>query len=365
MNSDNATVTPSEQSSYLEDSFTIDCREDNGYCFFGWQVFDENDEEIADYSDLISIADISKQNTTVKVLKTGTIVTLKPKLIRRPQVISSSPAYIASGVVRNSRIEVMFSEEMDLSSIYYDEKKATDLQSAGNILLTTSDNKCYGYVDTEGNIFYKNITIVNFNKTSENLLEYYSEPVFNPDFPQVLQISANPKKEPAGNKNILVTISKDFSYKDSESSLLVPLADNFSFSYRTNLLTDKTPPTFCRYNEQENDFVIRFVPENNTDNKYSNEWKSVSDTESFTSTDLADINCGSGSGTPYVFIKDTVGTISFIYNNNIKNYYYCINKNDFLSGTLTNTPNANTTKFKLDEENYFRLFGRVEATKPK
>jgi len=171
-------------------------------CFVKWQVFlgntDVSDEDYVSFGNKFD-------STTEAIFKNSpdgnSQLIIKPYCVARPTIVSTSPTYVNTGSLRDSRIQVWFDKEMDPDSIYFEHKeeggqiKLTEsgLENvASTDILTTyveinGENKLkvYGYIERDDNgnesKVYKNIKIYNYS-TRENLLVYYGIPYFeSPD----------------------------------------------------------------------------------------------------------------------------------------------------------------------------------------
>lgn len=278
-----AVLSPSEEKAYfLDTTFRINCHEEPDYYFAGWEVFDSEDEKIDDYSDILEIENDKVQNTQITVKKTNTYIIFKPKLIKRPKAVSSIPSYVPDGVYRDRKLVIMFDEEMNEKSIYYSNSEIKKLEENQWTLLKdkTHGNKCYGYIDENGKIWFKNIEISDYLNPDNSFLEYFSAPYFDSDNKKVLRIPVNKEKLPPAGKDILITLYKDFSYNDEKSSLQIPMSSNFSYTYRTNSETDKLKPSLGKIDETEDDLVVRVIPSSsgNQTLEYSKTWTSLQDT---------------------------------------------------------------------------------------
>lgn len=298
LSSPHAVVTPVEKRACVDETFTIDCREESNYYFVGWQVFNSEGEEITDYSDFLEIKEPQNQNTQVTVKKAGGAISLIPHLVERPRIVSSTPVYDANGVSRGSKIVLMFNKVIDESSIYYSEAEIADLVDKKYSLLIDipRGGKCYGYVDN-GNIVYKNIKICNYQDNSINYLKYFGAPYFDPNYPKILRISTNPDNLPPTAIDVLVSLSKEFFYIEEVSNLKVPLNSDFSFNYKTNASIDGYAPLMGAYNENETDFVVRVIPDAAA-TVYNHDWEQLASPDPYhyqsllkpASTDIAKIN---------------------------------------------------------------------------
>lgn len=302
---DHAKVSPSDQVNYyIGDTFPISCYEEDDYCFIKWQVFDSEGNQLDDYSDYIDIDQPYNPLANVTVFKTGDLVTIKPLIVKRPKVVTATPLYSSEGVYCNRTLFITFDESMDISSIYYSEGEIENLTNAGYTLLTDPErgNRCYGYKDADGNITYKSIEIKYYGNEDSNCLQYYGVPYFNKE-KNILKIDANKQNLPPENTDFIVIIKKGFCYKNVENDIFVHLKNDFSYIYKTGKPTDNKPPSFGRYDENEDDFVVRVVPENENGNEYNKNWTLLSETmDSVDKADLSNYNIQSSK----IWIRGTI-----------------------------------------------------------
>ena len=105
--------------------FSVICKPFNDYDFIKWQALYQNsDGEWVPYTDeeLNEILDITNQyekETSFALKKEVSGLLIQPYCYSRPQVISTYPYYEKSGILRDSRISVMFDQDMSTDSIYY------------------------------------------------------------------------------------------------------------------------------------------------------------------------------------------------------------------------------------------------------
>lgn len=277
---EHGTVSPADiRDYYINETFPISCYEDDDYYFVSWQVYDVNGNELKNYSDYITIDQPNNPLANVTICKTGTFISIKPKLLKRPKVLIATPVYEANGVFRDRTILVMFDKEIDRNSIYYDKNEIENLTQAGVTLLTDSErgNRCYGYINSDGEFFYKNIEIHHYSTQNENYLKYYGAPYLDKNRKNVLKIPVNKQNIPPSETDFLVTLKKGFCYKDFTEDAFVFLKNDFNFTYRTGNTMDNVVPSFGKYDDTEEDFVVRIVPEEKETSEYEQSWKKLLD----------------------------------------------------------------------------------------
>lgn len=238
-------------------------------CFVCWEVYNRktkvkySDEDVKKY---LKFDDINSPETNVKILANNQELGVRAKSIIRPSVAAPSPTFDAAGVHRDRRIDVLFTRKMDLSSIYYDENEIQDLIDQGYTLKHDEkrNDRCYGYEDSEGNIFFKNIKITNRTNEDINYLKHFEAPYFEELDSSILRINVDVNNPPPTLADIYVTIENGMFYKDEINKLDVAMADDFSWSYYTNSLVDKDAPVFV---EQAGDtkFQLQFAKDNQND----------------------------------------------------------------------------------------------------
>lgn len=295
---DHAKVSPSDQVNYyIGDTFPISCYEEDDYCFIKWQVFDSEGNQLDDYSDYIDIDQPYNPLANVTVFKTGELVTIKPLIVKRPKVVTATPVYNSKGVFRNTTLLIMFDEELDRSSIYYSDDEIEKLTLEGNTLLTDSvrGDRCYGYVNSDGERFYKNIEIKHYGSDDENYLKYFGAPYLDQSKKNVIKIAVNKENLPPSEIDFLVTLKNGFCYKNGDT--LISLKNDYSYIYRTSSSLDNISPSFGRYDDSEDDFVVRIVPETENQNNlmYKKEWLKAHETiDGVTESDFPDYNLRNG-----------------------------------------------------------------------
>lgn len=251
--SENATLVPSEQKTYYTgEEFTIDCREENTYFFNRWRVYDQNGEEITDYSEYFEVENdkMFNHSVTLKVLSKSANLTFKPELIQRPSIVSTTPLYDSEGVYKDRRITVMFDTKLDEDSIYYTENEFKALGEGYTALrVNGTTGKIYGYQKTgdDSSIVYKAFEITMLNNQSVNLLKYYGIPTFDDGNTGVLKLG--PKSTtvtPPGSTDILVKVKKDigvYTQRNGQKEL-VSIPSDYKWAYYTNQESDGDAPSF-------------------------------------------------------------------------------------------------------------------------
>ena len=231
------------------------------YGFIRWQIYNmETDEEIPDGL-YIKLEDPEAQKTSYTLIQlpenssgnqvtdeenegeeedvNSNIITLaiRPVVCERPQVISNSPVYSSSGVLRDTTIQVMFDYDMDETSIYYTSPEIAELVLQNVELLNTKTDRTgnwYGYTKN-GETFFKNISIIN-SRNGANLNDKFKPPVF--DNPRTLTIPV--AEELSAGLNIQVTIEKDFHR--SQNGKPVSMNQAKKWLYLVNGQADTTAP---------------------------------------------------------------------------------------------------------------------------
>lgn len=257
----------------MQQKIDINFATNSDYQFIQWQVKKEDSIiKPEDYKKIIEISDIYSTNITVKALKPAQNFQLEAYCLERPKITDSLPELVANGVYYDKKIEVFFNSTISNLSIYYtiDELKAlniitgsetlenTNTTATGYTLLKTNNN-CYGY-SKDGNIVWKNITIVDEN-TNENLLKCYKTPIIDVDTGNSLTIYVSDLAQELAYKNIQTTIA-NFGYVKNNS--FVTIKEAYSFTYKTNNLTDTKPPVL-KNGKGETSFKVRIA----TGNSYS------------------------------------------------------------------------------------------------
>lgn len=285
------------------EKFSTICKPFNDYEFIKWQVLhqDSNGKWIPYTSDeadeIIEIENRYERETTFSLKKEVSGLLIQPYCVSRPQILSTFPYYEKTGILRDSRITIMFDRDICENSIYYDsEELRKELKSAGivpedytvvfhkkdpelsdaekvtaeelnstgifdklyifydaaepeSIDSITPENRVYGYIACFDNddgekiykTFYKNIQVTDRNK--QNMLSHYRAPYFERD--DILVVPAeNGTLTPAASSQILTTIGMGIYTKYTEDGFEKPitLAANKKFNYYLNSQTDTTNP---------------------------------------------------------------------------------------------------------------------------
>lgn len=166
------------------------------------------------------------------------IIYIIPVCEQNPSVLGKTPGEDASDVYNDSSIRVVFSDNMDESSIYYTEQ---ELQGLGNVtyLSSSSDSsKIYGY-EKDGLQYYKNIQIKNRNNNDISILDYFDEPEFIA--PDTLLIPTKKGKTISPYTQLSVSLSPSFM-KITEDDYKVPMGQTESWLYTVGNKTDDVAP---------------------------------------------------------------------------------------------------------------------------
>jgi hypothetical protein len=231
---------------------TISFEPDGDYEFVHWQVYNKNNGNPLIYSDYISI-DVNKSETTYEILNIPTTasniqIALRPVVTERPKIISATPSYDAQGAFRDARIQVMFDRPMDEKSIYFTDEELPDLIAsipATDFLPPYDENdpakKYYGY-KKDGNIIFKNITIIDNKNLTTNLLQYFDAPRF--DDSRRLSIPTIKGHEPPSGTALLVTLGNNFSYEYQNGTYKkdITMRESYKWVYFVNSKKDSAGP---------------------------------------------------------------------------------------------------------------------------
>lgn len=285
------------------EKFSTICKPFNDYEFIKWQVLhqDSNGKWIPYTSDeadeIIEIENRYERETSFSLKKEVSGLLIQPYCVSRPQILSTFPYYEKTGILRDSRITIMFDRDICENSIYYDsEELRKELKSAGivpedytvvfhkkdpelsdaekvtaeelnstgifdklyifydaaepeSIDSIAPENRVYGYIACFDNddgekiykTFYKNLQVTDRNK--QNMLSHYRAPYFERD--DILVVPAESGTlTPAASSQILTTIGMGIYTKYTEDGFEKPitLAANKKFNYYLNSQTDTTNP---------------------------------------------------------------------------------------------------------------------------
>ena len=249
------------------DVFSVYFEPSSQYAFVSWKIVDSatgKELKNGDYLKLESINDKETTCTFMKKPEAGMKLCLCPVLAERPQIISFSPQNARN--MKDSPIQVLFDFDMDQYSIYYtaeelaEFKKDSSITLLDEVTLADGTKTTYGY-KKDGNIYYKNISIIN-KKTKENLLRFFGTPVLENGL-----LSIPPNRE-EGDDNIikltdfsqvLVSIENGFFYtKDNNNNVYengIMMYENKKWMYQTNNHTDEKALALK---------VLQFMDENGT-----------------------------------------------------------------------------------------------------
>lgn len=176
---------------------------------------------------------------------------IRPVLVERPRVISSSPSYQSSGVLRDTTIQVMFDFDMNEKSIYYTKDEIDILHNSGipyedflpaideNDLENSLEQKHYGYKQ-DGKIFFKNILITN-SRNDENINNCFKAPVF--ENTRTLAIPVDRSSPIAPGVRVAVSLSEGFFYTINDKDINMSRAEKWQ--YLVNGKTDVEAPAIA------------------------------------------------------------------------------------------------------------------------
>lgn len=284
--SDQGFLSPSGIQSYKEtQTVQLNFDVNSNYYFKHWQVSIGNkvltQEEV---EEIIHFEDFENPITTITLLKRIENLSITPVCGTKPSVIEGTPRYSTDGVFRDRMLMVLFSQEMDESSIYYSTEDLRSLKiinenetvggisanlnistgkavsGTGKLLLIDVDrNTCYGYqtdADDEETIVFKNIQIYK-RKTNENILKSYNAPYFEQSDKSVLKIPAKTGNDaPSALSEIVVEISKEMNASIDNQQVM--LNGQYIWPYNTNGRTDSIKPVF------DTSFTVKMDDNNST-----------------------------------------------------------------------------------------------------
>ena len=261
---------------------------DGDYEFIRWQIYDITTDNELNNADYITIKDPKSKNTSYALVKVpdpdnveekNIQLGIRPVVHERPQILSYSPMYNATGTFIDTSIQVMFDYDMDERSIYYTSKELTELRNKleiaedENWFYDSSNNpirgllyfdkneerKYYGYWDESGS-YFKNITIKN-NTTETSLNEYFENPSF--DTPRTLSIRAKQYNLPPAYTQIAVTIERDFFYLEPVENKEITLNSSKKWIYQVNASEDEDDPEVV-----PKQFAVKYKD-------YNGDWQSI------------------------------------------------------------------------------------------
>lgn len=251
----------------------IEFEPDSDFEFIRWQIINSNTEmeltknQIDNYINSVDLSNEKIDLKFINVPEDGVAIELKPMIVERPQIISNAPSYSSAGVLRDTTIQVMFDYDMDEDSIYYSEEEIEELSNNGVLYVNMlppyeTGVKVYGYQDDAGNVFFKNISIMN-SRNGANLANHFKKPIF--ENPRTLSIPIKDKEykkdengdiqngsdgKPIVEKdyslapgtNVIVTIEKEFFRTIDKKA--VSMSQAKKWLYLVNGELDEVIPTF-------------------------------------------------------------------------------------------------------------------------
>lgn len=232
---DQGSITPAEDHDYyLNDEFTIRYTENTDYAFTDWKAYDAFGNDVSDY---LQIENNSALETTCKVLKTDTKITLEATNAKRPKVLTMAPGYNNTGVNKDSNIKLIFTQPMASSSIYWTANELANLGAASEDYSAYKVNETdyfYAYKKNE-EVIFKNITIKN-RATGASLLQHFGCPYFTNEENTIVLYPCLGEGVASGI-DVEVTVLSSFANKES-----ITLSGEYSGCYSTSESTDKDAP---------------------------------------------------------------------------------------------------------------------------
>lgn len=310
-----ASMIPAESKIFYEgDTFTISYREIADYQFTGWKVEDLQGNDASAYITFYNEDETDTSNpakkmeTYCKVIKTDASVVVKAESVIRPKVLSIDPDSSSAGAIRGADIQIVFSEQMSDSSIYWTKeeiKKLCDNEAWWkHVPNSAAENPLYyaycpnGSVDQ---IVFKNITVehrVVEEGENTNLLKYFGMPYFSSD-KTVLIIPANETNYIDAGIEVKVIITSDFC------SLKTAITNSiFVSTFYTTARTDETSPSIeiNSIETKEIDGNLVTIGKTNTEewNNFSSDIPNISK-EVMVSKNLTKMDCFTQVTTPVIY----------------------------------------------------------------
>lgn len=229
-----------------EDTY-ISFEPDTDYEFVYWEVYNsKTNQSFAQASEYIELKNPNESDTTFKLLKVPSDADILPAIravvTPRPQVLSYWPMYDAeNGSLSDTTIEVVFDCEMDKDSILFTQEELDALPEQG---ITSKESEIYpglyyGYENANGERILKNIQITD-KRSGKNIAQYFGEPVF--EDPTTLFIPVEQPDKLTAGMIIIVTIDKNFFYKETQSHKPVVMSTSQKWRYLVNGSTDEQAP---------------------------------------------------------------------------------------------------------------------------
>lgn len=240
---DQGSIIPAEDHDYyLDDEFTIRYTEAADYAFTGWNAYDASGNDISAY---LQIESTSALETSCKVLKTDSKITVEATSAKRPKVMAMSPVYDETGANRDSNIKFIFTQTMSQDSIYWtaDELSSMGIETAWygsyKVDSTIAGNKDLYYAyKSDGDtakLTYKNITVKN-RSTGANLISHFGCPTFS-DTEKTILVYPCLGEGLAAGIDVEVTLSSEFT-----NEIGITVASEYSGCYTTSDKIDQEPP---------------------------------------------------------------------------------------------------------------------------
>ncbi|MCR5188382.1 MAG: fibronectin type III domain-containing protein [Treponema sp.] len=263
-------ITPAETKTYKKgEKISVNFISDTDYYFTHW-IIKQDGADITnrinfhneDGSVITQTADIEKAREKSNIIiswneNTNSNIKIIPVCAERPQYLSNGPT--GDDIYRDSRVQLMFDQNMDSGSIYFNTDEITNLENSLGIsdsaFLTTTYNNTtqkYGYT-YNGYVYFKNIEITN-KSSGKSILNHFNAPEIQGDTLIIKAKSRNQEtlvdEAPPAFSQIVVKISQDFYYSipkttNSETDFYkIPLSSSKKWSYSVNSSTDNIAPTF-------------------------------------------------------------------------------------------------------------------------
>lgn len=240
--SDGGIVTPvGSQRFYLNDEFSINFTANYGYSLRYWKIYETESKNNSNAVTVINENDIYK----VKVLNTDVNITIEAVCALYPNVVYKTPESLTPDSpceYQDENLRVLFDQPMSEDSIYYTSSELSALPQGCTKLESSyaknadGTKKVYGY-KLNGKTVWKNISIINKNDNTENLLSHYTEPRLLSD--NILVIYVNRTSLPPKEKEILIQLSSRFCNKNN---ICLPENVEWTCYFDSTSKTDSTPP---------------------------------------------------------------------------------------------------------------------------
>ena len=258
-------ITPAETKTYKKgEKISVNFISDTDYYFTHW-IIEQDGADITnrikfhneDGSVITQTTNIEKAREKSNIIiswneNTNSNIKIIPVCAERPQYLSNGPT--GDDIYRDSRVQLMFDQNMDSGSIYYNTDEITNLTdslgiSEDDFLTTTYNNTTqkYGY-SYNGYVYFKNIEITN-KSSGKSILNHFNAPEIQGDT-LIIKAKAGNTNAPPAFSQIVVKVSKDFYYSipkttNSETDFYkIPLSSSKKWSYSVNNSTDDIAPTF-------------------------------------------------------------------------------------------------------------------------